>query len=327
MTHLVTARWLLALILVLGACRGGDDAKNSGADEAPGNDLEIPPLPELGELGELETDPDSGSWSLGAGYELREEYRCTLFQTSRVALPNRAPIDHRMRQTFTLIREVTGREDDLTWIRMRIKDASFQPLDADGAPLPPPAALASFAPALERVEILLSVDPRGKVESLEVSKATNLPRGMEDLFHQLIRDLQVVLPPDAAAPGDQWEDTGELVVEREKSKNIVRWRLEGTYQGMVDRDGTRCAVVDIQGDLQEEGKVDRKEISGSVLGRGQAHKVALLEADTGRLMELRMVSALARRVKYGKESREKARIEELTMELSLRTGTADEENN
>lgn len=326
MTHQATARLLVALVLLLGACRGGDEAAEGGPVEADAPALEIPALPEIGPLGDLTIETGDGSWALGMGFLDREEYRVELIQTATTRLPDRAPMVHTMRQGFTLVREVVSRDEGLTRLRLRIKEVAFVPLGPDGEPVPAPPQMAAFGPSLERVEVHLAMDARGQVRELEVAKASNLPRGMEDLFHQLVRDLQVTAPPEGAAPGDTWDDAGELPVEREKSRNVVRWRLEGAYRGTVDRDGVRCAVVEVQGDLEEQGRVDRKEIRGEVEGRGTVRKVALLEADTGRMVELRMVSALARRVTYGKESREKARIEELTMELSLRTGTADEEN-
>ncbi len=326
MTHPATARWLATFILLLGACRGGDEPAGDGAEKTAPPGLEIPALPDFGPLGDLSPDTEDGTWALAMGFKDREEFRVELIQAATTHLPDRAPMEHQMRQGFTLVREVVSRDEGLTRLRIRIKDASFVPLGPDGEPVPAPPQMAAFAPSLERVEVHLAMDARGEVKELEVSKASNLPRGMEDLFHQLVRDLQVTLPPDAAAPGDTWDDAGELPVEREKSRNVVRWRLEGAYRGMVDHAGIRCAVVEVVGDLEEEGRVDRKEIRGQVAGEGRVRKVALLDAETGRLVELRMVSALARRVTYGKESREKARIEELTMALSLERGTADEEN-
>jgi hypothetical protein len=326
MTHPAAARWLVAAVLFLGACRGGDEAAEDGPAEATAPALEIPALPAIGPLGDLAVDTGDGSWTQEMGFGDREEFQVTLLQTAVTRLPERAPMEHGMRQGFTLVREVVSRDEELTRLRLRIKDVSFVPLGPDGEPVSVPPQMEAFGPSLERVEVHVAMDARGQVRELEVAKATNLPRGMEDLFHQLVRDLQVALPPKGAAPGDTWDDAGELPVEREKSRNVVRWRLEGTYRGMTDRDGVRCAVVEVQGDLDEQGRVDRKEIRGEVEGRGTVRKVALLAAGTGRLVELRMVSALARRVTYGKESREKARIEELTMELSLRTGKADEEN-
>jgi len=324
-SHPATARWFVLIVLLCGACRGGGDAEGPGAEETAAPAIVIPALPELGPLGDLRPDTAAGAWSPEMGFEDREEFRVDLLQTARTVLPGRAPMEHRMRQGFTLVREVTTREEGLTRMRMRIRDASFQPLDTEGAALPVPPRMAAFGPALERAEVHLTMDARGEVTELELSRTTNLPRGMEDLFRQLVRDLQVHLPPDAASPGDTWEDAGELPVEREKSRNLVRWRMEGSYLGTVQRHRVRCAVVDVRGDLEEEGRVDRQGIRGRVDGRGQVRKVALLAADSGRMVELRMVSALARRVAYGRESREQARVEELTMELSLHRGT-DKEN-
>jgi hypothetical protein len=319
-------RWLVALVLLLGACRDGEEPEERKAKETAATNLEIPALPQLGPLGDLKLDTGGGTWAKGMGFGDREEYSVELIQTAKTLIPERAPMEHRMRQGFTLVREVTSRDKGLTWLRLRIKNPSFVPLGPDGEPLPIPPQMAAFAPSLERVEVDLAMDDKGRVQELNIGKASNLPRGMEDLFHQLIRDLQVTLPPDAMTPGDEWDDAGELPVEREKSQNILRWRLKGAYRGMVDWSGTRCAVVEIQGDLDEQGRVDREKIHGSIEGRGEVKKVALLEAETGRMVELRLVSALARRVTYGKEGRKKARIEELTMELSLRAGTEKEEN-
>ncbi len=324
MTHPAMVRWLVTLVLLLGACRGGDEGDEGDTEKRAAPELEIPALPEFGPLGDLQPDTDSGTWSLGAGFKDREEFLVSLIQTSRTVLPGRAPMNHQMRQEFTLVREVISRDDGLTRLRLRIRNASFVPLGPDGKPAPVPPQMASFAPSLERVEVHLAMDERGRVQELEVAKASTLPRGMEDLFHQLVRDLQVTLPPDTAAPGKTWNDAGAMPVEREKSQNVVRWHLEGTYRGMVDQDGIHCAIIDVSGELEEEGRVERKGIVGQVEGLGRVRKVALVEADTGRLVGLRIVSALARRVTYGKESREKARIEELTMELSLRAGTLGE---
>ncbi|MFH1530185.1 MAG: hypothetical protein ABIK09_05545 [Pseudomonadota bacterium] len=326
MTHPATARWIVVLMLVLGACRGGDAVDETDDGEKAAPDLEVPALPDFGPMGDLQPEAGGEAWATGVGFKDREEYRVRLIQTAHSEVPGRAPMEHRVRQEFTLVREVISRDAGLTRLMLRIQDVTFTPLGPDGEPTPTPPQMASFAPTLERVEVHLAMDERGRIQELEVAKASNLPRGMEDLFHQLVRDLQVTLPPDAASPGTSWVDAGELPVEREKSRNIVRWSLAGTYRGTVDRSGVRCAMVEIEGKLEEEGWVDRKEIRGTVEGRGRVRKVALMEADTGRLVELRMVSALARRVTYGKESREKARIEELTMELSLQAGTADEEN-
>jgi len=326
MTHPAAARWIAVLMLLLGACRGGDGGDEVSDEKKATPGLEVPALPDFGPLGDLTVEPGDGDRAPGIGFKEREEYRVRLIQTAHSEVPGRAPMEHRMRQEFTLVREVLSREDGITRLLLRIKDVTFAPLGPDGEPAPTPPQMESFAPSLERVEVHLAMDERGRVQEFEVAKASNLPRGMEDLFHQLVRDLQVTLPPDAASPGTSWDDAGELPVEREKSLNIVRWSLKGTYRGTVERDGVRCAMIEVLGEIEEEGRVDRKEIHGKVEGQGRVRKVALLEADTGRLVELRMVSALARRVTYGKESREKARIEKLTMELSLLTGTADEEN-
>ena len=326
LTHQATARWFVSLVLILGACRGGGDTQETGTEKAASPAPEIPTLPQMGPLGDLDPDTDGGAWSAHAGFEGREEFKVSLLQTARTQLPDRAPMVHTMRQAFTLVREVISREDGITRLRLQIKDATIVPMDPNGKPIPPPPQTAAIGPALERVEVHLAIDAQGRVQELEVTKASTLPRGMEEMFHQLVRDLQVALPGGAAEPGQTWDDAGELPVEREKSRNLVRWRLKGTYQGMVDRDGVRCAVVEILGDLEEEGRVDRKGILGRVEGLGRVRKVALLEAETGRLVEFRMVSALARRVAYGKKTTGEPRVEELTMELSLRAGTAGEEN-
>ena len=325
-SHPAMALCLVALIINLGACRGEDEVEDEGADETTVPALKVPAMPDFGPLGELVPGDDDGAWSIGAGFGDREEFRVAITQTSRTSLPDRAPMVHQMRQEFTLVREVISRDDDgMTRLRMRIKDASFVPLGPEGKPAPTPPQMASFAPSLERVEVHLAMDARGGVKELDVAKASTLPRGMEDLFQQLVRDLQVTMPPDTARPGRTWDDTGTLPVERAKSQNVLNWRLEGSYRGKVDWKGVQCAMITSEGELEEEGKVERKGILGEVEGQGSVRKVALVEAETGRLVELRMVSALARRVVYGKESRKKARVEELTMELSMKRGSPDEE--
>ena len=327
MTHLATIRWLVVAALFLtGACRGGEDKEEAATEQQPAA-IEAPSLPEIGPLGNLDVDASGTPVTLHHGFDNREEFQVTLAQTSLAFLEGQAPMEHRMEQTFTLVREVVSREAGITHLRLRIKDISLQPVGPDGAPLPMPPQMADFVPSLERVEVHLAMDDRGEVTELEVAKATTLPRGMDELFHQLVRDLRVSLPVDPVAPGATWKDAGELPVEREKSRNIVRWRLDGTYLGTVARpDCPRCAVVDSQGELEEEGKMDGKGIRGRVDGRGRVRKVALLDADTGRMVELRMVSALSRRLTLGKgpKARERARMEELTMELSLISRVGEE---
>ena len=320
MTQHATILWFVAVALVFGSCRDAEDAEKTATKTPQPATIEAPALPEIGPLGELDVDATGASVALHQGFGDREEFRVTLLQTSRAILKDQAPMEHRMEQTFTLVREVVSREAGITHLMLRIKDVSLRPVGPDGAPLPVPSQMADFVPSLTRVEVHLAIDSRGEVTELEVAKATTLPRGMEELFHQLVRDLRVSLPADPVAPGATWDDAGELPVEREKSRNIVRWRMERTYLGTVERPGCpRCAVVDSLGEIEEEGKMDRKGIQGRVDGKGRVRKVVLLNADTGRMVELRMVSALTRRLTLGKgpKARERARIEELTMELSL----------
>lgn len=328
MTRHATIRWLVVAALVFGSCRAAEDAEEAATKTPRPEAIEAPALPEFGPMGDLDVDAAGPPVALHQGFADREEFQVTLLQTSRAILKGQAAMEHWMEQTFTLVREVVSREAGITHLRLRIKDVSLRPLDREGNPLPVPPQMADFAPSLARVEVHLAVDSRGEVTELEVAKATTLPRGMEELFHQLVRDLRVSLPGDPVAPGATWDDAGELPVEREKSRNIVRWRLERTYLGTVARPGCpRCAVVDSQGEIEEEGKMDRQGIRGRVDGKGRVRKVVLINADTGRMVELRMVSALTRRLTLGKGSsaRERARIEELTMELSL-TGQVGEEN-
>ena len=328
MTLHATIRWLVVAALVFGSCRDAEDAEKEATKTPQPAAFEAPALPEIGPLGNLDVDAAGDPVALHQGFADREEFRVTLLQTSRAVLKDQAPMEHRMEQTFTLVREVVSREAGITHLRLRIKDISLRPVDREGKPLPVPPQMAGFIPSLARVEVHLAIDSRGEVTELEVAKATTLPRGMEELFHQLVRDLRVSLPADPVAPGATWDDAGELPVEREKSRNIVRWSLERTYLGTVARPGCpRCAVVDSQGGIEEEGKMDRKGIQGRVDGRGRVRKVVLLSADTGRMVELRMVSALTRRLTLGKgpKARERARVEELTMELSL-TSQVREEN-
>ena len=67
MTHPATARWLATFILLLGACRGGDEPAGDGAEKTAPPGLEIPALPDFGPLGDLSPDTEDGTWALAMG--------------------------------------------------------------------------------------------------------------------------------------------------------------------------------------------------------------------------------------------------------------------
>lgn len=312
--------WIGVLVLLAAACRGEGGGESPGGGAEPPTFPAPPALPDPGPLAAKATDMTGGPVVLRSAVADREELSVRLEQTASTRQPGRAPLEHRLRQSFTLVRQVVSRTDTSMRMTVGLRDVRIEPLGPDGKPVAPPAAMAGFAPALERVEVDLTLDSRGEITALEVTGSTHLPEGMEELFRQLVRDLRVGLPEGPVSPGDRWTDEGSLPVQREKTRNVVRWRLEGSFRGTVEGpEGLRCVLVDAAGEIEEEGRVEHQGMTGQVEGRGQVRRLALLDPTSGRLVELRMVSALSRRLTLGAgpEAAARARVEELTMSLDV----------
>ena len=92
---------IIVLLLAIPGCRGDDDAPATPEEAAADPALPSPPaLPSLGDLEDLAVEGE-GPTSLRARFGELERFRVEILQTARSRIPDREPLEHRMRQIFT----------------------------------------------------------------------------------------------------------------------------------------------------------------------------------------------------------------------------------
>lgn len=289
----------LAFLSVIG-CRDKEDAvpdKPAPGEAGSTVELEALPAPPLLEKLTVVTSPATRT-QLSFRPAEKRTYQVSLRQLSSQEREGKSfGLDSV--QEFKLVKEIKDNGDDGWTEEVSIKDAEVRPArqtrGGDQVFKGPEEAIARM---LQGLRYRVKSDARGQVlEFTLLGPQAGRLQGMKDVLEQLTRESAVTLPAEPVAPGESWDGEEESFVEKRKTKNRVLSRHRTTFIGWAEGVSgcKRCAVLRTVIDYDISGKIVAPGMEGTTEGKGKSDSVALLDVETGTLVQSSIAAASRQR--------------------------------